>query len=110
MYADDITQIISQPGNSRKILVKRIKREVKRINNFEMKWKIKTITSELTIVPIVIEKTSPVNIDNKVVEYSGRANVVGLYVKSQGYGTQMKEIKTSQCGFIDNQTFQTTKN
>jgi len=40
MYADDITQIITNISKSRKFMAKRVESEINKINEFEKKWKI----------------------------------------------------------------------
>ena len=92
-YADDITQIILQPGKSRPMLARRIEREAKIINDFEHKWKIKTNTTKFNILPIAMKKTSPVILNNQVIEYRANANILGLHITRQGYSKHINEIK-----------------
>lgn len=93
-YADDITQIIIQPGKSRNMLARKIEREIAHINNYENKWKIKTNTSKFTILPLAITKTTPVTIDGNIIEYSNKANILGLKLGTQGYNRHVKDIST----------------
>ena len=57
MYADDITQIISYPSKSKKMLAKRTEKEINNINKFEYKWKIKTNMQKFILLPIASKKT-----------------------------------------------------
>ena len=92
-YADDITQIILQPGKSRQMLARRIEREATIVNNFEHKWKIKTNTTKFNILPIAIKKTSPVTLNNQVIEYGANANILGLHITRQGFSKHINKIK-----------------
>ena len=84
-YADDITQIITQPGKSRKMLARKIENEIKNINRFEHQWKIKTNTNKFTILPLAIIMTEPVTINNNIIPYSSTAKILGLTLTKNGY-------------------------
>ncbi len=84
-YADDVTQIISQPGNSRKFLARKVEREIIKINEYELKWKIKTNINKFAILPISITKTDPIHINNQILPYTKQANILGLTINSKGY-------------------------
>ena len=94
MYADDITQIVIQPGKSRKFLAKRLEKEITNINNFENKWKIQTNTNKFTIIPIAIRKTEPVTINNTQIPYSHSGKILGLHLNYNGYGQHISDIRT----------------
>ena len=66
-YADDITQIISCPGEASMLALK-TKRAITQINNFENKWKIKTNVEKFTVIPIY-RKKSDIIIDNNKINY-----------------------------------------
>ena len=91
LYADDITQIVIQPGKSRNMLAKKVEKEIKNINTFENKWKIKTNTSKFTILPLAIKKTSPITIDGEIIPYANTAKILGLKLNRQGYSNQIKD-------------------
>ncbi len=91
-YADDITQIIIQPGKSRHMLARKIEREIKHISNYENKWKIKTNTSKFTLLPIAIKKTTPVTIDGENIPYANKASILGLKIGTQGYTKHISNI------------------
>ena len=40
MFADDITQIVSVPGKSSNMAIRKVKTAIESINNYERKWKI----------------------------------------------------------------------
>lgn len=92
LYADDITQIIIQPGLSRKMLARKIEREIKHINTYEHKWKIKTNTTKFTILSIAITKTAPVLIGGQITSYANKAKILGLLLGRTGYKKHVDEI------------------
>ena len=94
-YADDVvTQIISQPGKSRKFLARKVEREITKINDYENRWKIKTNINKFVILPISIKKTDPIHIDNQILPYTLRANILGLTINSRGYNQQINNNTT----------------
>lgn len=88
-YADDITQIISQPGKSRKFLARKVQAEISKINQYENKWKIKTNINKFNIFPVSIIKTEPINVNNHIIPYSSKANILGLTIHNKGYTRQI---------------------
>ena len=92
-YADDVTQIITQPGRSRNMLAKKIEREAKLVSDYENKWKIKTNTSKFTLLPIAMKKTAPVTLNNNNIEYNKQAKILGLNITIHGYNKHINEIK-----------------
>ena len=84
-YADDVTQIISYPGRSRKFLARKVEREVTKINEYEHQWKIKTNINKFAILPIAINKTEPIIINNQILPYISKATILGLTINSRGY-------------------------
>ena len=83
-YADDITQIIIQPGKSRKLLAEKIEKEITNINNFEYRWKIKTNTNKFTLLPLAIRKTEPVTVNNIQIPYSNSGKILGFHLNTRG--------------------------
>lgn len=95
IYADDITQIITQPGRSRKMLAKKIEREITKINEFENKWKIKTNTSKFTVIPLTINKTHPITINGTNIPYSNKGKILGMHINTRGINIHIKHIKNT---------------
>ena len=93
-YADDITQIICQPGKSKRYLARKVEREIQAINTFEKQWKIQTNMNKFTILPIAIYKTEQVSINNNIFPYSDKAKILGLTVNIRGYNKQITNNKT----------------
>ena len=92
-YADDISQIVTYPGKFSKFLAKTIEKEIKSLNNYEHKWKIKTNTNKFTLLPIAIKKYEQVNIDGNVINYSREGNILDLHLNTRGYSCHIKHIK-----------------
>lgn len=85
MFADDITQIVSYPGKSTEIMARHTERAIENINQFENKWKIKTNTQKFKIIPIAKNKTSPITINNQIINYSNEGKMLGLTITKTGY-------------------------
>ena len=83
------TQIVSQPGKSRKYLARKVEREIIKINQYEYKWKIKTNINKFNILPVAIRKTEPIHINNQVIPYSKKVNILGLTISRYGYTQQI---------------------
>ncbi len=88
-YADDITQIITQQGNSRNFLARKVEREITKINQYEYQWKIKTNMNKFAILPVSITKTKPITINHQKIPYTRKANILGLSINSKGYNNQI---------------------
>ena len=92
-YADDITQIISYPGKSRAFMANRVKKEIEKINNFEMKWKIKTNNSKFKIIPIAVKKKDNIVINGNPINYTDNGKVLGLTISRTGIAIHINNIK-----------------
>lgn len=92
-YADDITQIISYSGKSRALTTNRIEKEIKNINEYEKKWKIKTYNNKFKIKHIVVKKKTDIIIDNTQINYSEKEKVLGLTITRTGITQHVSEIK-----------------
>ena len=90
-YADDITQIITYAGKSKKMLSRKIEKEIININTYEKLWKIQTNTQKFTLLPLAIKKTEPVTIDGNIIPYKQEAKVLGLKISNTGYNKHVKD-------------------
>ena len=93
-YADDITHIITYAGKSKVMLAKITEREIKNINNYENKWKIKT-NKKFTLLPITIKKLQLVIIDGNNIPYAKDAKILGLKLGTNGYSKHKRQYKQS---------------
>ena len=78
MYADDVTQIITAPTKSKRMMKIKVEREINRINRYEKKWKIKTSESKFKILPMAQYKTEKIKINNKEIENSEEGKILGV--------------------------------
>ena len=74
------------------MFAKRIEREIKHINNYENKWKIKTTTQKFTLLPIATRKMKPVTIDGKNIQYASEAIILGLKLRTRGFTKHVKDL------------------
>lgn len=84
MYADDITQIITSPSKSKSMMKLKVEREIKRINNFEYKWKIKTSENKFKIIPLAQYKIKDIIINGNVMQKSNEGTMLGLKLQNTG--------------------------
>lgn len=92
-YADDITQIISYPGQSRELMRRRAVSEITKINDYEKQWKIKTNKSKFKIIPIAMKKMSDIYIEGEKLEFSNYGKILGLTVGRTGIGHHITTMK-----------------
>lgn len=94
LYADDITQIITYSGKSKKMMAKKVEREIKLVNDYEKKWKIKTNTGKFKIIPLAVKKKEPITIDGNILPYSSEGTILGLHMNTRGILPQIKHNKS----------------
>lgn len=87
-YADDITQVISQPRNFRH-QARATTRAIKNINRYESTWKIKTNKQKFTLIPISRRKTANISVDGEPYPYSQKGKVLGLSFTGYGLSSQV---------------------
>ena len=83
IYADDITQIISQ--KSQRVLTKQTEREIKNINEYERKWKINTNMKKFQVIPMDGKRTNKVKVNGEDIEYSNRGIALGTVITTKGF-------------------------
>ena len=93
MYADDITQITGYQGKSKKMINSITEKEIKIINKFENKWKIKTNINKFTPLHIGCTKTIPLSIDDKNIEFKKEGISLGLTISNTGYTSHINKRK-----------------
>ena len=94
LYADDITQIITYQGKGRAMMATKTASEILKVNKYEKKkWKIKTNTNKLKIIPLATNKNHPVKIDNVTIPYSNKGCILGLHFNTQGIRNHIKHQK-----------------
>ena len=84
IFADDITQIIENHRNNRDELAGDTEDEIKRINQYERKWKIKTNVSKFNLLSISKSKPALIEVDNRPIPFKNECNILGLKLKRTG--------------------------
>ena len=98
MHADDITQIITYPGKSKRMIAKKVENEIIKINGYEKKWKIKTNTNKFTIIPIAMQNPHPISINQEIIPYSNNGTILAMEISNRGirsHITQMKNVAST---------------
>ena len=91
IFADDITQIISYPNKSVRMMAIKTKEEIIRINDFEKKWKIKTSAQKFQTVPVGRRKTAPIVIDGNQYQYHNECTMLGHAITRTGRKKQAQK-------------------
>ncbi len=93
MYADDITQIITTPSKSVGMMELKVEREIKRINRFEKKWKIRTSQEKFKIIPIARRKIKNIIVDGIQLNTCTSGKLLGLQLSYNGFTGHTITIK-----------------
>ena len=91
MFADDTTQIVVYPGESKQLMAQHTARAIENINQFERNWKIKTNINKFKVIPLAKRTPSPLIVDGDIMEYSNEGTLLGLKITKRGYYSHMKE-------------------
>ena len=92
-FADDNTQIITYEGRSRNMLAIKTVREIKRINEYEKLWKIKTNQDKFQLISISSTSPSDVVVDNTLMPFKRQAKILGLTLTTRGLTSHIRERK-----------------
>lgn len=92
-YADDITQIVTYQGKSKQFLQRYTERAIRALNEYEYRWKIRTNPNKFQILHVSKQRPLPVTIDNRAINFTNRAKLLGLTLKKTGFSTHVKEKK-----------------
>ena len=84
LFADDVTQIVEYHHQSKKMLARRTEREIKRISDYEKKWKIKTSQQKFKILSLSRSKSEKIEIDHTEIPFNELITVLGLKIKRTG--------------------------
>lgn len=87
-------------------MAQRTQTEIGKINNYEMKWNIKTNKYKFKIIPLAVKKKNNTIIDGTQIEYVENGKMMGLTLnrrgiephikKKQGYGSSIRIIQIIQ--------------
>lgn len=96
-YADDVTQIIRQPGKSKAMLKRKTERAITELNNYEKQWKIKTNPTKFQILHISKINPPPIEINGINIPYARDSKILGLKMSRNGITGHIKDkIKTAR--------------
>ena len=87
-YADDITQIISAPGDYR-FIGHQTTYAIRQLNDFENKWKIQTNIDKFSTINIARYKTDALTINDNDLTYKRNAKILGLTFSNRGPAKQV---------------------
>ena len=90
-YADDLTQIITYPSKSFRMLACKTNEAISRMNNYERQWKIKTNMKKFTLIPLFRDGTMDIYFEHEKLNYSTNGKVLGLKIGKQGLGSHVTE-------------------
>ena len=91
IFADDITQIITHPSKSKDMIARRSEREIRKVNDFENKWKIKTNKNKFQMLSISASKPGNVTVDGERYNYTPHVKVLGLKIGRCGVSKHIGE-------------------
>ena len=91
IFADDQTQIITHPNKiAKRTLAWKTAREIKKISDYEKKWKIKTNRAKFQMISISIQKPREVRVDGTLIPFSRNARILGFNFNSRGFASHVK--------------------
>ena len=91
-YADDLTQIITYPTGSFRMLASYTQRAIQRMNAYEKRWKIKTNQEKFNIIYMFRIKrntVSCIHTEDGLLRYSEHGKVLGLKLNNKGLHQQV---------------------
>ena len=84
LFADDVMQVIQNWRNNRSELAEDTAREIKRISDYEKKWKIKTNINKFNILSISKLKPDPIIVEGRRINFANESKILGLTLKRTG--------------------------
>lgn len=90
-YADDITQIVGYPGQSKDMIKLRTEREITSTNGYEKRWKIKTNLTKFTPIRMGQRTGEPLIVDEEPVDFQTSGKSLGLKITRTGYTQHIRE-------------------
>ena len=81
IFADDNTQIVTQPGRGKQMIARKTQREILILNNYEYKWKIQTNKNKSQLVSVSSTKPTNIVINNQILPFDRSATILGMTIK-----------------------------
>ena len=72
------------------MLALKTEREIERINKFKKQWKIRTNKNKFKILSISKTKPAEIRIENRIIPFTNRINILGFQLRRTGFGTRIK--------------------
>lgn len=90
-YADDVTQLVTYHGPSKELMRRKTVRAITELNNYELKWKIRTNSNKFKIMYVSKYNPPPIMINNQQIPYTNSATMLGLTLKTTGITQHVKQ-------------------
>ena len=91
-FADDHTQIITYFNKKNKrMLALRTAREIKKINQYEHKWKLSTNMDKFQLISISTRKPNDIIVDNHLIPFNNNCKILGFTFNSQGFVPHIRQ-------------------
>ena len=84
IFADDVTQIIQNLRNDRRVLEEATVLQIDRINNYDKKWKIQTSINKFTLLSISKSSPEPVVVNNNQIPFKNEIKMLDLTLTRTG--------------------------
>ena len=109
LYADDVSQVVGFPGASKRMMARRIEREIERVNQYEKQWKIKTNKEKFKILYVSKKNPPEITVENQRINYSNEIKILGLKLGSHGFSKHITEkLRKARLAFNNIRRFNTT--
>ena len=96
-FADDITQVVIYPHESKEMLARKTARAITRVNEYENKWKIKTNRNKFNLISISSSVPSDVVIEGERLPFVRHTKTLGLTLARCGINTHvLNKIKQAR--------------
>ena len=89
-YANDISQITTHHGCSKKFLFRKTDTEALKINKYENIWKIKTNLNKLKILRLGAHREEEITIGDNILNTKASGKILGPTITNSGYNKYIK--------------------
>ena len=85
LFADDHTQVITYPNTrGKRMLAAKTANEIKRVNDYEKKWKIATSQEKFQLLSVSARTPAEVRVDNRLIPFQQNIKVLGVKIGNRG--------------------------
>ena len=90
IFADDHTQIITYPNTrAKQMLATKTAREIKKVNEYERKWKIATNPNKFQLLAISVRTPANVIVDNTHIQHNNTIKILGVKLTKTGINSHV---------------------